>query len=44
MVVGVLGDTSFMVALGLAMKKDNEFPLQELFWAPDFLLAGRLGS
>ena len=30
-----------MAALGLARKKDNELPLQELFWAPSGRQAGR---
>lgn len=32
----ILGDRSFMAAVGLAMKKDSELPLQHVFWAPDF--------
>lgn len=37
----ILGERSFMAALGLARKKDNELPLQELFWAPSGRQAGR---
>lgn len=37
----ILGERSFMAALGLARKKDNELPLQELFCAPSRRQAGR---
>ena len=36
----ILGDKSFVTSLGLAMK-DNELPLQELFWAPSGRQVGR---
>lgn len=37
----ILGDKSFVTSLGLALKKDNELPLRELFWAPSGRQVGR---
>lgn len=37
----ILGDKSFVTSLGLALEKDNELPLRELFWAPSGRQVGR---